>query len=656
MSHPLTELLPKKNGSIRLTPDWLLSLPFNQETKPSIHWLNSNYLVFGHHALIELINIETNHQEIVTDGSNPKPSLDGKWIAFTKKIEGHNQLFLIKHDKSEVKQLTKFEKGLAGYFDYHYGYAWSPCSKYIILHCQDYLPFWQRDINIEFDDSKTSALHIDKLKVVSPRSQIILININEENPEIIATLDSSIRCLNWFPTDKKLIFMSDQIGLNYNQPNDQSWIYSLNIDNKKLEVLLEFDGLQQFLDPVISPDEKNIAFAYDAENPLFNFMTSIGLIKTQADKIITRLTNQLKLSFPKWSTDSEHIYALRDYGAYRQIYSINITGDKITQLTHSPLNIEDYSVSPDVAQLVWVGEDCHGKVIIRIANNKGQNVRDITIIELTPKEMALSEIREIDWVVPNHIEKMRGVLVLPLDYKPNTRYPLIVDIHGGGPGAHIYLRGGILVNTPLEWQLWAAKGYAVFIPEFRSSSSFGSLNIKDEMLNLVDDDISDILAGVDSLIHEGIVDSDRIAAIGHSAGARRINWLIVSTNKFKAAISKEGWADEWLMGGAEQRNLIYSIYGGHPALVPQNYQKNSSLFHVQNSKTPTLFLMGNAKMGGIDRYDTVPWLYLALKALGVESEYIQYPDEGHNFKRLANQRDALERTMAWLEKYVSNAT
>ncbi len=447
--------------------------------------------------------------------------------------------------------------------------------------------------------------------------------------------------------------MSDRVGRYYNQSVDKAWIYSFDIENKQLSQILEFNGLQQFLDPVISPDNRYIAFTYDAENPLFTFMTSLGLIDTKSNTII-RLTEQLKLIFPKWSNDGNLIYALRDYGAYRQIYSINSKTKEISQITDASLNIEDYAISSNGSQLAWIGQDCHGKMIIRVATNYGKNVRDIAVTPVAAEDMALSEVREIDWSVPNHTENMRGLLVLPLDYKPNKRYPLIVDIHGGGPGAHIWLRGGILVNSPLEWQLWAAKGYAVFIPEFRSSSAFGSLYIVKETPDLINDDISDIIAGVDELISKGIIDSNRMGVIGHSAGCRRVNWLIVSTHKFKTALSKEGWADEWFMSGAEERNIIYSIYGGHPILAPKNYQKNSSLFHASHATTPTLFLMGNPKVGGIDQYNTVRWLYFALKAQGIRAEYIQYPDEGHNFERLANQRDALERAIKWFDEHLNS--
>jgi len=160
--------------------------------------------------------------------------------------------------------------------------------------------------------------------------------------------------------------------------------------------------------------------------------------------------------------------------------------------------------------------------------------------------------------------------------------------------------------------------------------------------------MKDVTAGVDYLIDRGIVDSDKTFVIGHSAGGRRANWLTVSTHRFRAIVSKDGWADDWLLHG-----IHYSRDDKHPVFVPENFQKNSALFHALGASTPTLFLMGNPKLGGIDQYDTVRWLYQALKAQKVETQYVQYPDEGHVFERYENQKDSLERIEKWFDHYVN---
>ena len=99
-------------------------------------------------------------------------------------------------------------------------------------------------------------------------------------------------------------------------------------------------------------------------------------------------------------------------------------------------------------------------------------------------------------------------------------------------------------------------------------------------------------------------------------------------------------------------NVIHASFGGAPWEVPQNYQKNSALFHCHGATIPTLFLMGNPELGGADRHNTVHMLYNAINAQGIETEYVKYSDEGHGLEKPENRRDALERTIKWIDGHM----
>jgi dipeptidyl aminopeptidase/acylaminoacyl peptidase len=284
----------------------------------------------------------------------------------------------------------------------------------------------------------------------------------------------------------------------------------------------------------------------------------------------------------------------------------------------------------------------------------------MTITSAT-EDMALSEVREIEWDTMNYPVRMRGLFILPLDYQAGIPYPLIIDIHGGGSGASLQLDGAILVSTPLEWQMWAAKGYAVFVPEFRSSGAFGGLaDTRDhyEQHDLINQDIVDIETGVNKLISDGFIAPDRMAVIAHSAGARRANWLIATRHQFRAVVSKEGWADELHAVSnpiqAYPLNRVYQHFGGSPQEVPENYLKNSALHYAKDVTVPTLFLMANPELGGIDLAGTVKLFSDVIKSKNVETELIFYPDEGHVFENVSNRLDALKRSQEWIGKHTQS--
>ncbi|MBX9621118.1 MAG: hypothetical protein K2X28_03675 [Alphaproteobacteria bacterium] len=94
--------------------------------------------------------------------------------------------------------------------------------------------------------------------------------------------------------------MKERIGFLYNEDEDHEWIQALRIKERSLRTLAKFDGLQQLLRPTASPDGKVVAVMYDADNPMYNHMLSIGLIPSDSSNrdtlsSITRLTHELKV-------------------------------------------------------------------------------------------------------------------------------------------------------------------------------------------------------------------------------------------------------------------------------------------------------------------------------------------------------------------------
>ncbi len=214
---------------------------------------------------------------------------------------------------------------------------------------------------------------------------------------------------------------------------------------------------------------------------------------------------------------------------------------------------------------------------------------------------ALGDVEEVRWKSHDGLE-IHGLLIKPLGYEPGKKYPLLINVHGGPVGG-VYLRGEILLTSPLEWQMWAAKGFVVFIPDYRTSEipGWGPLLKARENQDFNERDMDDIMSGVDHIIQMGLVDPSKLALIGHSNGSYLTNWIITHTNRFKVAVSYEGVAEMYIAYGAGMRvggnTFAEWMFKGKPWEVPQNYRKNSSIEYVKGVKTPTLFISGDYSGG-----------------------------------------------------------
>lgn len=112
---------------------------------------------------------------------------------------------------------------------------------------------------------------------------------------------------------------------------------------------------------------------------------------------------------------------------------------------------------------------------------------------------ALGEVRELSFNSAHDGREIQGWVVLPPDFDPALKYPMIMEIHGG-PFANYGPR------FAAEIQLFAAAGYVVLYINPRGSTSYG-----EEFANLIHhnypgEDYDDLMSGVEALLKEGYVD------------------------------------------------------------------------------------------------------------------------------------------------------
>jgi dipeptidyl aminopeptidase/acylaminoacyl peptidase len=81
---------------------------------------------------------------------------------------------------------------------------------------------------------------------------------------------------------------------------------------------------------------------------------------------------------------------------------------------------------------------------------------------------------------------------------------------------------------------------------------------------------------------------------------------------------------------------------------PDPYYERSPIRNIRNARTPTLILHGEE-----DRRVAVAQsieMYVALRTLGVETQLVTYPREGHSIEEREHQLDVIRRVISWFER------
>jgi acylaminoacyl-peptidase len=83
----------------------------------------------------------------------------------------------------------------------------------------------------------------------------------------------------------------------------------------------------------------------------------------------------------------------------------------------------------------------------------------------------MGDFRVVSWKSFDGLE-IGGYEIRPPDFDASKRYPMLVDVHGGGPGSRLYLMGGV-IGSLIERHLWAARGFVVLVPDYRTAAPYG---------------------------------------------------------------------------------------------------------------------------------------------------------------------------------------
>lgn len=229
--------------------------------------------------------------------------------------------------------------------------------------------------------------------------------------------------------------------------------------------------------------------------------------------------------------------------------------------------------------------------------------------------------------------------------------PLVVLIHGGPRARDQW-------GWDADVQALAARGYAVFQPQFRGSSGFGR-RFEEAGFGqwglAMEDDIS---SGVKYLVDHGIADPDRICIVGASYGGYAALWGLAKTpDLYKCGVSFAGVSDigERLDDDSDTNlhplgRALQGVSLGVQEGGGQDFDGVSPLKHADRIRVPVLIVHGR-----LDRRVPIAHgerMARALEKLGRDVRTLWFDNEGHGLAHVENRRAYYEALFALLDRTI----
>ncbi len=453
---------------------------------------------------------------------------------------------------------------------------------------------------------------------------------------------------DWSPDDKTFVTTAAP------GPGDNNWwiaqIYTIDIAKGGATSI--YKPSLQVAVPRWSPDGKSVAFIEGLMSDEGFHGGDLFTISANGRDVLNRTRGRKSSASSIFWQSPDRILLTEVAGGGSAISELKLADNSVRTIWKGAENIHAFGNFPNFA----VSKDAKFAAASRSTYDTPPEIWAGPIGEwrqLTTNNAALSptwgKAQNLEWT--NEGFNIQGWLLPPKQVESGKKYPMAVLIHGGPSGA-------VTPDWPASFGMSRAiiaalssRGYYVLMPNPRGSYGQGEEFTRANVKDFGAGDLRDILAGVDAAIGKYPIDPARLGVTGWSYGGYMTMWTVTQTNRFRGAVAGAGIANWQSYYG---QNLIdqwmIPFFGSSVYDDPGVYEKSSPIHFIKNVKTPTLVIAGerDAECPSSQSYE----FWHALRTLGVPTQLIVYPGEGHLFMKPENQSDRMDRTVAWFDKYL----
>jgi dipeptidyl aminopeptidase/acylaminoacyl peptidase len=359
---------------------------------------------------------------------------------------------------------------------------------------------------------------------------------------------------------------------------------------------------------------------------------------------------QAHVSTFAWKDDKTLVW-LADEGVQTKAGEVGLDGREQVRLEAAGPILTSMSLSRDGTVAAFVGHGAAHPPEVFLVGEGDEAPQRLTDNNAWLAGVRLARQEAVRWKARDGME-LEGVLVYPLNYDEGRRYPLVMYVHGG-PESHV--SNGWVTSYARPGQVGAARGFAVFYPNYRGSTGRGVAFSKLGQADAAGKEFDDLVDGVDHLIAAGLVDADKVGITGGSYGGYASAWgATYYSDRYAASVMFVGISDNVSkLGTTDIPEEMFLVHHLKRLWDDWDYFLNSSpIRYVERNRTPTLILHGKEDPR-VHPSQSLE-LYRHLKTLGqAPVRLVLYPGEGHGNRRAASRFDYSVRMMRWMEHYLA---
>jgi dipeptidyl aminopeptidase/acylaminoacyl peptidase len=585
---------------------------------------------------IWLADVESGRTRQLTNGKKssmaPAWSPDGRWIAFVSDRDDKRQVYLIDPTAGEAQTLTSAPEGVMGF-------AWSGDGRRIAYTSLDEPNDARRErdkrygeFEIVDQDHRMAHLHV--------------IDVATRESRRLTSGAFTVGSFRWSPDGRQIAF---DHRVNSDPANGGSADISLvGLAGGGVRALVAQAGPDT--NPVWSPDGTRIAFESAMASPAFYYANGKIAVVAASGGTPAVLSDSFDEdpSIVAWGPRGIYLFGLQRTWSY--LFLLDPEARSVTRVGPSGESIASgFTFSRDYSTVAYVASDRTALPDVYVAPVATLAPKKVTDLGAQIRDWTIGTRELITWKSTDGTA-IEGVLHKPADFRPGTRYPLLIVIHGGPTGVS---RPAPLASSqvyPID--LWLARGALVLEPNYRGSAGYGekfrSLNVR----NLGVGDAWDVVSGIDHLVALGLADRDRVGTMGWSQGGYISAFLTTHDSaRFRAASVGAGisnWTTYYV--NTDIHPFTRQYLKATPWDDPEIYAETSPMTYVKRARTPTLIQHGenDARVPIPNAYE----LYQGLQDQGVPVKLIVYKGFGHGLTKPRAVRAALEHNFEWFNQHI----